>query len=171
MQRRYNLAYLMLAYAVLLGLMPLMVDVDAQAQIAFTSEKIHTVNIYMIDPNGRNLRRLTNNRWADDFLSWSPDGKRITFAAQTNRSWDIYVMDIDDGKNRNLTNSHQDEWEPSWSPDGKRIAFASDRERRSGIYVMDANGRNIQQLTGSHRSTDRYPVMVSRWQAHCLRLP
>ena len=128
MQRRYNSAYFMLASIVLLSLTPLMIGVDAQAQIAFTSERIHTVDIYVMEADGSNPRQLTDDRWADDFLSWSPDGTRIAFAAQINRSWDIYVIDVDGGDPRNLTNSPHGEWEPSWSPDGEHIAFASDRK-------------------------------------------
>ena len=39
MHRRYNLAHLILASVVVLGLTPLMVCVDAQARIAFSSER------------------------------------------------------------------------------------------------------------------------------------
>ena len=157
MGRRYSFVYFMLASVALLVLTALMVGVDAQAQIAFTSERIHTVDIYMMDGNGNNPRQITHDRWADDFLSWSPDATRITFAAQNNRSWDIYVMNVDGGDPRNLTNSSHGEWEPSWSPDGKRIAFTSDRKGKTDIYVVDANGRNPENLTNSRSHIDRYP--------------
>ena len=39
MQRRYNLAHLILASVIVLGIMPLMVCVDAQARIAFESDR------------------------------------------------------------------------------------------------------------------------------------
>ena len=47
MQRRHNLAHLVLASVIVLGLTPLMVVVGAQAQIAFVSDR---------DRNDENLR-------------------------------------------------------------------------------------------------------------------
>ena len=60
MRRRYNLAYFFVASVVVFGLMLLTVNVDAQAQIAFTSERDGNREIYVMDADGRNQRRLTN---------------------------------------------------------------------------------------------------------------
>ena len=79
MQRRYTLA---LVTVVLLVLTVLMVGVDAQAQIAFVSNRDGNDEIYVMDTDGGNLQNLTNNP-ADDFhTSWSPGGKRIAFVVQ-----------------------------------------------------------------------------------------
>ena len=157
MQRRYNLGYFLLASVVVLGIMPLMVCVDAQAQIAFSSNRDGDFEIYVMDADGGNQRRLTNNSDADLSPSWSPDGKRIAFMSNRDGhvidgwpTYEIYVMDDDGGNQQNLTNNPDYDMSPSWSPDGKRIAFASDREeplRSFDIYVMDADGSNPQRLT------------------------
>ena len=166
MQRRYSLTHLILASVIALGLTLLMVCVDAQAQITFVSKRDGNAEIYVMDINGGNQRRLTNNSHADSSPSWSPDGKRIVF--RSNRDGhlidgrptnEIYVMDADGSNPQNLTNDRKDDREPSWSPDGKRIAFASDREeplRHFDIYVMAADGSNPQRLTNNPRD-DRYP--------------
>ena len=77
MQRRYNLAHLILAIVVVLVLTPLMVYVDAQAQIAFMSDRDWHWEIYVMDNDGGNQRNLTNNPGDDQHPSWSPDGKRL----------------------------------------------------------------------------------------------
>ena len=168
MQRRYTLAHLILAVVVVLVLTLLMVDVDAQAQIAFSSKRDGNYEIYVMDDDGKNQRRLTNNRHGDWEPSWSPDGKRIVFASerdghvQVEHGWptsEIYVMDNDRGNLLNLTNNPHDDREPSWSPDGKRIVFMSDRDEPLvyfDIYVMDADGGNLQRLT-ENRKDDRDP--------------
>ena len=79
MQRRYNPAHFILIGVVVLGLTLLMISVDAQAQIAFASNRDgHFINreIYVMDADGDNPRRLTNNDFNDWYPSWSPDGER-----------------------------------------------------------------------------------------------
>ena len=77
MQRRYNLTHLILASVVVLGLTPLMVAVDAQARIAFMSDRDWHWEIYVMDNDGGNQRNLTNDPGEDMDPSWSPDGKRL----------------------------------------------------------------------------------------------
>ena len=169
MQRRYNLAYMILGGVVVLVLTLLMVVVDAQARIVFVSQRDENAEIYVMDADGDNLRNLTNHPKSDYSPSWSPDGKRIAFVSNRDghvhakHGWstsEIYAMDADGSNPRNLTNSPFHDSRPSWSPDGKQIAFQSNRDwadpHNIEIYVMDANGGNPQNLT-NNLTEDRYP--------------
>ena len=159
MQRRYNLTHFLLAVVVVLGPILLMVCVDAQARIAFMSDRDWNWEIYVMDNDGGNPQNITNNPGDDKDPSWSPNGKRIAFSSTKNRQTDIYVMDADGGNRRNITNHPDRDWNPSWSPDGKRIAFVSSRTRdlNRDIYVMDANGGNPRNLT-NHLEDDEDPA-------------
>ena len=163
MQRRTNLAHLILASVIILVLAPLMVVVETEAQIIFISDRDGKPEIYVMDIDGQNQRRLTDNRDNDWRPSWSPDGKRIVFVSERDGNREIYVMDADGGNPQNLTNDLNEDWYPSWSPDGKRIAFMSLRDGHIidvaptyEIYVMDADGGNPQNLTND-LNDDRYP--------------
>ena len=165
MQRKYSLAHSFLAVVVALNLTLLIVCLDAQAQIAFTSRRDGNSEIYVMDADGGSQRRLTNNRHDSWAPSWSPGGKRIIFFSNreghvhAKHGWatsEIYVIDADGGNPQNLTNDPADDGFPSWSPDGKRIAFASDRDENWEIYVMEVNGGNQRRLT-NNRHDDDYP--------------
>ena len=181
MERRCSLAHLIVASAMALVLTLPMVWVDAQAQIVFVSNrdghfqddipgipKLPAPEIYVMDADGENQRRLTNNPARDYAPSWSPDGKRIAFVSDRDghvniRDWptsEIYVMDADGGNQRRLTDNPARDYAPSWSPDGKRIAFSSDRDNDRNhnieIYVMDADGSNQHRLT-NNLTEDEYP--------------
>ena len=85
MRRRYNPGYSILAIVVVLGLMLLMVCVDAQAQIAFMSKRDGNPEIYVMDADGGNPQNLTNNprddfspTWFNSPFSVSLTGKKIT---------------------------------------------------------------------------------------------
>ena len=114
-----------------------------------------TDEIYVMDADGGNQQRLTENRKNDWDPSWSPDGERIAFMSDRKGdlvNFEIYVMDADGQNEQRLTENRVDDGAPVWSPDSKRIAFYSDKDgnfENSEIYVMDADGSNLQNLTNN----------------------
>ena len=151
MQSKHKLVYVVLTCMLLLGGVVLFINVRAQvpkqAQIAFQSDRHGKDEIYVMDADGKNPRRLTNNPANDQDPVWSPDGQRIAFLSYRDRNLEIYVMDADGKNPRNLTNNPAEDWDPAWSPDGLGIAFVSKRDGNYEIYVMDANGGNLSRLT------------------------
>ena len=169
MQRRDKFTYIILASVVVLGLTLLMVNVDAQARIAFVSDRDGNAEIYVMDADGGNQQNLTNDPNNDGAPSWSPDGKQIAFMSDRDGhvnirgrpTYEIYVMDADGGNQQNLTNDPNNDGAPSWSPDGKRIVFSSDRDNDRDhnieIYAIDTDGGNQQRLT-NNLTEDEYPA-------------
>lgn len=121
--------------------------------IAFASERDGNPEIYMMNTDGTNQRRLTHFDGDDWQAAWSPDSTKIAFARGENGNWDIYVMDVSDGgiqgdaSLQRLTDNDTPDSLPAWSPDGTRIVFSSQRDGNREIYVMDVNGSNQQRLT------------------------
>ena len=114
-------------------------------EIAFSSYRDGNSDIYVIDADGKNLIRLTQNPGYDSIPNWSPVGRKIAFTSH--RNTEIHVMDVE-GKNLiRLTRNPASDAHPSWSPDGQNIAFSSDRAGTYDIYVMDAEGNHPVRLT------------------------
>ena len=119
-------------------------------------------DIYLMDAEGRNPKKLTDDLFHDDRPSWSPDGRKIAFAAylrpQENwRKTEIFVRDAN-GKNRvNLTqNPNARSTHVSWSPDGSRIAYTASPKpllmhAPHNIHLMNADGTNKVMLTKEDR--------------------
>jgi TolB protein len=105
--------------------------------------------IYRMDDNGTNIRKISDTIGLKQFASYGPDGKKIVFeyTAGNAPNTGIYVMDAD-GKNvvRLSADDNQDH-EPSWSPDGKWIVFESYRDGKAEIYKMTSDGKTQIRLT------------------------
>ena len=124
-----------------------------QTKIAFTSERDGNFDIYVMNADGSDLNRLTNNPDWDEKPRWSPDGKKIAFMsividANDDRHWEVYVMNSDGSDKRRLTFNRGANANPWWSPDGKKIAFNSAGDDGiSAIYIMNADGSQQKKLT------------------------
>ncbi|HYO46821.1 MAG TPA: hypothetical protein VEY33_09060 [Gemmatimonadota bacterium] len=104
--------------------------------------------IYTINPDGTDLRRVTNNARDDIHPDWSPDGGTIVYSSEVSPgNYDILTTAPDGTGIVNLTNHPATDWRPAWSPDGTRIAFHSDRDGNFDIYVMNTNGTGLLRLT------------------------
>jgi len=72
--------------------------------------------IYVINADGSNLRRLTQNTWEwDKHPSWSPDGKQIVFWSNrdTGRR-QLWIMNADGSNPRRMLSSAFNDWDPIW---------------------------------------------------------
>ena len=105
--------------------------------------------IYIINIDGSNPRRLTTTEAAEDHPAWSPDGKKLIFDADYDEDgfYEIYTINSDGSNLIRLTSIAANDQFADWSPDGSQIAFSSDRNGNWDIFVMDADGSNLRQLT------------------------
>ena len=87
MQRRYNLAHFILAGVLVLVLTLLMVCVDAQARIAFMSDRDWNWEIYVMDADGGNQQNLTNNPSDDRSPSWLNSPFSVSSAGKKSTVW------------------------------------------------------------------------------------
>jgi len=136
---------------------------SGQSKIAFVSERDGNHEIYVMNADGSEQKRLTNNPAIDTEPSWSPDGKKIAFVSGRDGNPEIYLMNVDGSRLERLTNNPAIDVEPSWSPDGKKIAFRSNRDGNYEIYLMNVDGSGLERLT-NNPADDGLPSWSPDWK-------
>lgn len=111
--------------------------------------------IYLMDPNGKGLNRLTNSKGIDISPCWSPNGRQIAFVSDRTGTPQIYVMNADGTDVQRLTFEGSYNTSPAWSPRGDLIAFV---QRQPGgtnqICVTDLTGDTYMRLTSGMNNED-----------------
>jgi Tol biopolymer transport system component len=140
------------------NLLPVLVDSITNIQaalapdrtrVAFSSNRNGSFDLYVMDADGQNLRRLTTSTGNEGEPTWTPDGARIVYTSTTGTNSQIAIMFADGGDNRPLTVASGGNHSPSVSGDGRTIAFVSARDGNHAIYTMNLDGSNQRRLSKS----------------------
>lgn len=127
-------------------------------------------DIWVMNADGSNKKRLTRHLGNDTRPVWSPDGSRIAFQTDREGDYEIYVMNADGSGRKALTVNHSaaniDDTDPSWAPHGMKLAFISNRDFEDEddsleIYTMDKAGGNVNRLT-EDSAADHFPCWSPR---------
>ena len=104
--------------------------------------------IYVMDADGGNQRRLTHHPGLDVQPDWHPDGSQIAFTSTRNSDVEtnIFVMDAD-GRNVKQITDLELASKPKWSPDGKWIAFTGFVGAHREIFVVNADGTGLFKVS------------------------
>ena len=132
----------------------------ARTRIAFVSDRDaapqrRSKEIYVVDYDGFNPRRVTVNASLNILPAWTPDGAGIAYVSYRQGGPLVYLARIFEGRSTaNLTGEKSDAqaMSPSVSPDGKRIAFASTRAGSSDVFVAGIDGSGARRLTTTQAS-------------------
>jgi WD40 repeat protein len=115
--------------------------VTDKRKLAFGSNRDGNYELYVMDEDGANVRRLTNNLASDGHPSWSPDGTRLAFVSDRGGRNALYLMNADGSNVTKFSDFGVDTADPVWSPDGTRLAFtAYTNDLGSEIYVANVDG-------------------------------
>ena len=128
-------------------------------KIAFSASTKDTTAIYTVNPDGKDLKKLTTNTNSNRAV-WSPDGSQIAFIGRSQYSISsaIYIMNSD-GSNVHLLpvqpGSLADGYSPDWSPDGSKIAYIHYGERNAfgfnyTVIVSLTDGKVLKLKTDNY---------------------
>ena len=82
--------------------------------------------IYLMDADGSDMRKLTDNPAADYHPRWSPDGKSILFLSTRRDGSQAWILPLEGGDPVQMTQFSPGVSDAEWTSDGKRIVFTSD---------------------------------------------
>jgi TolB protein len=103
------------------------------------------LDLWVMNADGTNKRRVTNNGKANFAPFFFPDGRRIIFSSNMDdprgRNFDLYVINVDGTGLERVTFNETFDGFPMFSPDGKKLVFASNRNAaRQGdtnVFIAD----------------------------------
>jgi Tol biopolymer transport system component len=139
------------------------------------------IELYVMDSDGKNVRRLTQFPGYDGGAFFSPDSKKLVFRAYHIQDpkdlsdyqellrqnlvrpfhLDIYTMNADGSNMVQITDNAAANFCPFFHPDGKRIIFASNMndptKRNFDLFLIGADGNGLEQIT-FHPTFDGFPM-------------
>jgi TolB protein len=118
--------------------------------------RLNREELFVMNPDGSSLVRITNNHVQDIQGSWSPDGERVVFVRATRTfGTKTFIMSADGTDATRLTDDEYEEFWPSFSPDGTMVVFARCLDFTCDIFLLEPSGSSLSQLTNTPQIDSR----------------
>ena len=119
----------------------------SSSKIVFVNDSTGFKELYIVDYDGYNLRRLTRDKKINILPKWSPDGEQIIYTSYLYRNPDLFSLNLAKNK-RSIISKYQGlNVTGSFSPDGKKILLTLSRGKFPNLYLININGDIIQKMT------------------------
>ena len=129
-------------------------------KIVFNSDRGGSPQLFIMDKNGENIKRISKGRGVYGNPVWSPRGDLIAFTKLTQGNFHIGVMDTNGNNERVIVRDFSLE-SPAWSPNGRYLIFH--RQKRSNldgtggevtIHFIDITGYNERVIPTPRDGSD-----------------
>jgi Tol biopolymer transport system component len=109
-------------------------------KISFRSirENAATSAIYIMNSDGTNVEKVTDEAPEVTNQSWSPDSTLLAYQSNKRGNSDIYVYQLSTKKTRQITNEKVNHYAPSWRCDSPVLVFTSDVSGSPNLYSVPA---------------------------------
>ncbi|TYP88161.1 WD40 repeat protein [Nitrosomonas communis] len=130
----------------------------------FKKDPSSLIDIYIMNADGSNVKRLTQNNTYDGGPFFSPDGKRIVWRrfSANGREAEIFTMNIDGSDQKQITHLNMMSWAPFYHPSGKYIIFSTNvhGHRNFELYIVDVDGKKEPVRVTDKEGFDGLPVFT-----------
>jgi TolB protein len=107
--------------------------------------------IFLIQPDGSGVRRITSSAAIDTEPRFSPDGQSIYFTSDRGGSPQVYRMPATGGEPQRVTFEGSYNVSPRLSPDGKTLAYIARNGGKFQVALLDLSNKQVQIITDSDR--------------------
>ncbi len=119
----------------------------AHTKIVFVNNASKSKELYIVDYDGYNLKKLTSYNSINLLPKWSPKGDEIVFTTYRYGNPDLYAISPDGSGLRKVSDIQGLNIAGSYSPDGLVIALTISRGSQPNLYLIDRSGRIIKRLS------------------------
>lgn len=126
-------------------------------QISFTSREGRFKELFVMDMDGSNVRRVTSERSLALSSSWDPAGKSLVYTSYRNRVPDMFVVEVESKRVEQLTRGDAMEIGGKFSKDGSLILGSLSSGKDTDIALFTREGRIAQRLTSNNGAIDVSP--------------
>ncbi|MFL6567025.1 MAG: Tol-Pal system beta propeller repeat protein TolB [Burkholderiales bacterium] len=119
--------------------------------LAVTLSREGGSQIFLLNPDGSGVRRITTSSAIDTEPRYSPDGKWIYFTSDRGGTPQIYRMSPTGGEPQRVTFEGSYNVSPRPSPDGKSLAYITRNSGKFQVALQDLANRQVQIITDSDR--------------------
>lgn len=131
----------------------------ALTSIAFQSTRDGFQELYLMDYDGRNQRRITGHRSTTGYPAWSPKSDVLGYVSFfSGGGAGIYLVDLPSGGKKTVYDGGVLNLSPTFSPDGERLVFAhAGDDGNVDLYVCERACGQPRRITDA-RSIDTNPA-------------
>jgi TolB protein len=126
-------------------------------QVAFVSTRDGSKEIFVMDFDGSNQRKVTAHGSISLTPKWSPDAEQIIYTSFARGTSDLYLINRRGGGRIRVNTGVGLNISPSFSPDGREVAFVGSIRGNPDIYVVPKTGGSARRLT-SQNSIESTPA-------------
>ena len=116
-------------------------------------------HLFVAEVGTKQVRQLTDGKFDEHSISWSPDGKQLVFLSNREPdpdfffNYDIFTIDVDSKAVKRLTETKNNEFGPTLSPDGRTIAYSGLKRSitSSETNMEDTHVWTLDVATGERR--------------------